>query len=166
MTTIYTSEPLLDSNDLPLRRRTLYPAEVRGHLLNFRNPGTVRHPLFAQRRVTHRILRRRSLYPAELRKRMKRIFGFSVRKIPRIQKLSDEIPFRRSFFASPDLLSFRHDFKNSPAAVRYPALSAPMRGSYGFASRSDTTYIISQPPSGVNPLPCRNGKNRIPCPPL
>lgn len=40
MTTIYTSEPLLDSNDLPLRRRTLYPTEVLG-LIRFRvEPNT------------------------------------------------------------------------------------------------------------------------------
>ena len=71
-------------------------------------------------------LRRRSLYPAELRKRTKRIFGFRPRKVPRIQKLSDEIPFRQSFFASPDLSSFRRDFKKSPAAVRYPCSVRPV----------------------------------------
>ena len=42
---------------LPLRRRTLYPAELRKLAIR----------LFAERRLLHHYLRRRPLYPAELR---------------------------------------------------------------------------------------------------
>ena len=50
--------------DLPLRRRTLYPAELSG-LIQFYCPN---HSLFRKSRATFRDLRRRSLYPTELRK--------------------------------------------------------------------------------------------------
>ena len=87
-----------------------------------------------------------------------RFRGFkSFRTKFRLGKAFSQVPTFRPFGAISKNLRRRCDI---------PALSVLCGAVMAFASRSDTTYIISQPPFGVNPLPCRNGKNRIPCPPL
>ena len=53
---IFNFSPSTDSNELPLRRRALYPGEVQGHVLNF---PRMENDLL--------IIRRRTLYPGEVR---------------------------------------------------------------------------------------------------
>ena len=53
---------------VPLRRRTLYPAEVQRHLAICGYFYSTHLPPFCERREVEQTLRRRSLYPAELRK--------------------------------------------------------------------------------------------------
>ena len=53
---IFNFSPSTDSNELPLRRRALYPGEVQGHVLNF--------PRMEDGLL---IIRRRTLYPGEVR---------------------------------------------------------------------------------------------------
>jgi hypothetical protein len=68
--------------DLSLRRRSLYPAELRKRmqqLFNF-EPSQDSNDL---------PLRRRSLYPAELRKRMQQLFNFEP------SQDSNDLPLRR-----------------------------------------------------------------------
>ena len=55
---------------VPLRRRTLYPAEVQRHLAICGYFYSTHLPPFCERREVEQTLRRRSLYPAELRKRI------------------------------------------------------------------------------------------------
>ena len=53
---------------VPLRRRTLYPAEVQRHLAICGYFYSTHLPPFCERREVEQTLRRQSLYPAELRK--------------------------------------------------------------------------------------------------
>ena len=59
---------LLDSNDLPLRRRTLYPTEVRRRIKFFETGQHADMPPEFPSSALELRLRRRTLYPAELQK--------------------------------------------------------------------------------------------------
>ena len=68
--------------DLSLRRRSLYPAELRKRMQQLFN--------FEPSQDSNELpLRRRSLYPAELRKRMQQLFNFEP------SQDSNELPLRR-----------------------------------------------------------------------
>ena len=55
---------------VPLRRRTLYPAEVQRHLAICGYFYSTHLPPFCERREVEQTLRRRMLYPAELRRQL------------------------------------------------------------------------------------------------
>ena len=55
---------------VPLRRRTLYPAEVQRHLAIFGYFYSTHLPPFCERREVEQTLRRRTLYPAEVQRHL------------------------------------------------------------------------------------------------
>ena len=107
----------------PLRRRTLYPGEVRGliqQIFNFQ----------AQQDSNELPLRRRPLYPTELRGLIQKIFNFTG-----LQDSNDSI-FRRAVLCPAELLahmqflfvSVTPAVENPPNVRRRPLYPTELRG--------------------------------------
>ena len=82
---------------VPLRRRTLYPAEVQRHLAICGYFYSTHLPPFCERREVEQTLRRRTLYPAELRGQMAIFYYFAE---------YSELFYRFPFSVIPDSAEF------------------------------------------------------------